>query len=62
MTYEEAKQTVTNVLNNQRLTIQEHTQLQQAWGDIVRLSDSCNCKESKDANDAIPVSGAIQAS
>ena len=56
MTYEEAKNLITNVLSNQKLTIAEHTQVQQAWKAITGLAE----KAESNGDDAIPVQRTVQ--
>ena len=64
MNYEDAKNLITNVLNNQRFTIAEHTQAQQAWKAIVELADQTQAMKAgnKYGDDAVPISGAVQPS
>lgn len=58
MTYNEAKRLISNMLDNQRLTVHEHLRVKEAWELVL----SCAEKEHKDGDDAVHVSGAIQQS
>ena len=64
MDYEEAKKLITGVLSNLKLTIAEHTQVQQAFGAIVSLADQTQAMKdgAKYGNDAVPVQRAVQPS
>ena len=58
MNYEEAKNLITNVLSNQKLTIVEHTQVQQAWKAITTLAEKANAN----GDDAVPIQRTVQPS
>lgn len=55
MTYEEAKNLITNVLSNQKLTISEHTQVQQAWKAITSLAEKAESNGDDDVSVQRPV-------
>lgn len=63
MNFNDAKNLITNVLNSQRLTIAEHTQIQQAWQCILKEAESADAPCGEQVNygdDAVSVSGTIQ--
>jgi hypothetical protein len=57
MSFEEAKNLIESVLNNQRMTIQEHTKIQMAWKAILGLAEQSQAAKdgAKHGDDAVHV-------
>jgi hypothetical protein len=62
MTFDEAKNLITGVLENQRMTIKEHTKIQQAWASVLSLAEQTQAAKdgAKNGDDDVPILDPVQ--